>query len=105
MIRLTGLKIPVDEDKSQIKRALIKRLRINERDLLDFKIYKQSIDARKTDMIYFVYSVDVRLSNEDAVLKKLRNDKNVSVTPRMEYEYVKPGQERLAHRPVIAGTG
>ncbi|MDF9408491.1 MAG: ribulose-1,5-biphosphate synthetase [Pelotomaculum sp. PtaB.Bin013] len=105
MIRVAGLKIPVDGNKTQLEQALLKKLGISGQELLDFKIYKQSVDARKAGIIYFVYTVDVKLAKEDAILKKLRNNRDVSVSPRMVYEYVKTGQNILTHRPVIAGTG
>jgi len=105
LIRVTGLKIPVDGDISNLEQALVKKLRFSGQELLDYKIYKQSIDARKAGMIYFVYTVDVKLANEDIALRKLRNDRDISVAPRLEYKYVKTGREKLTHRPVIAGTG
>ena len=65
MIRLTGIKVPITaEQKEAIKSAIIKKLRIAPKELIDYKIFKQSIDARKKDMIYFVYSVDVEVQNE-----------------------------------------
>ncbi|OPY57914.1 MAG: FAD dependent oxidoreductase [Pelotomaculum sp. PtaU1.Bin035] len=105
LVRVTGLKIPVGEKITDLKKALVKKIRIREQDLLDYKIYKQSIDARKAGMIYFVYTVDVKLANEDVALKKLRNNRDISVAPRLEYEYVKTGREKFEHRPVVAGTG
>lgn len=105
MIRVAGLKIPVNRDKSQLRQALLKKLGISSQELLDYKIYKQSVDARKSGIIYFVYTVDVRLANEGVILKKLRDNRDISVSPRMVYEYVKNGQNILTHRPVIAGTG
>jgi len=105
LLRLTGLKIPVTEEEPDLRKYLAKRLKVNEREIVDFKIFKQSIDARKPGMIYFVYTVDVQVAGESALLKKLKNDRDVSVTPTLEYKYVTTGRERLASRPVIAGTG
>jgi len=105
LIRVTGLRIPVEGDISDLKQALVKKLRVSRQELLDYRIYKQSVDARKAGMIYFVYTVDVKLVNEAMVLKKLGKDRDISIAPRLEYKYVKTGREKLAHRPVIAGTG
>lgn len=104
MIRVTGIKLSFDENKSAIKKALLKKLKIREGDLLGYKIFRQSVDARKSQMIYFVYTVDVELRNEQQVLKKI-NDKDVNLTPLLEYRYVKPGEKILNHRPVVVGTG
>jgi len=105
VIRVAGLKMLVDEDKSKLRQALLKKLGISGQELLDYKICRRSVDARKAGKIYFVYTIDVKLANEDLVLKKLRNNRDISVAPRLAYEYVKTGQNKLAYRPVIAGTG
>lgn len=103
MIRLTGIKIPISEEQREaIKKAIITKLRIGPKDLIDFKIFKQSIDARKKDMIYFVYSVDVQVENEKRLVKKV---KGLSQTPDLDYKYVTPGTTPLHNRPIIVGTG
>lgn len=104
MIRVAGLKLSIEEDRSRIKSALLKKLRINERDLLGYKIFKQSIDARKSDTIYFIYTVDAELKNEELFMKRFK-DKDITVTPGMDYEYVQTGPENMKLRPVIVGTG
>lgn len=104
MLRVTGLKLTIDEEVSNLKYAILRKLKIEEKDLIGYRIFKQSIDARKKDMIYFIYTVDVELKNEKIFLKK-NKDKDISVTPAMDYEYVQPGRETMPDRPVIMGTG
>ncbi|MCQ4699312.1 hypothetical protein NE452_18115, partial [Paeniclostridium sordellii] len=55
---------------SKIKKLVLKKLKVNENELLSYKIYKESIDARKKGKIDFVYTVDVELKNEKNILKK-----------------------------------
>lgn len=103
MIRLTGIKVPITaEQKEAIKSAIIKKLRIAPKELIDYKIFKQSIDARKKDMIYFVYSVDVEVQNEKKMLKKI---KGLTLTTGLDYKYVSPGITPLHTPPIIVGTG
>lgn len=104
MIRVAGIKLSVDENKDNIKARVIKKLKIKEQDLLELRIYKQSIDARKSDMIYFVYTVDVRVHNEKSVLQR-NKDKDVSISPKLDYEFVKPGSVSMKYRPIVVGTG
>lgn len=104
MLRITGIKLSLDDEKSQIISKITKKLKVRESDILNYKIFRQSIDARKSQMIYFVYTVDVELHDEQSVLQGIKN-KDVSVTPSMEYCFVKPGHELLNHCPVIVGTG
>ncbi|WP_190259314.1 NAD(P)/FAD-dependent oxidoreductase [Pelotomaculum schinkii] len=104
MIRVYGVKLSIDQDASNLKNSLIKKLKIGEKDLVGYKIFKQSIDARKHDTINFVYTVDVELKQEDSCLKKFKN-KDITIAPDLEYKYVQTGSQPLQHRPVIIGTG
>ncbi len=104
MLRVSGIKLSLDEDKPHIIKKICKKLRVNESDIIGCKIFRQSIDARKSNMIYFVYTVDVELKEEKSVLNRIK-DKDVTITPDMEYKYVKTGDEILNCRPVVAGTG
>lgn len=104
MLRVTNVKLSLNEDKSRIIDKLAKKLKVRKKEIVQYTIFRESVDARKRHMIYFVYTVDVELKDEESVLNKLK-DKDVSVTPPMEYQYVQPGNEVLNHRPVIVGTG
>ncbi|AKL96802.1 FAD dependent oxidoreductase [Clostridium aceticum] len=104
MIRVPDIKLSIDEDASSIKSVIMKKLQINETDLIGYQIYKRSIDARKRDRVDFVYTVDVEVVNEDKVLKRIK-DKKIAVSPDMTYRYVKKGDEKLQHPPVVIGTG
>lgn len=63
MIRLSEIKLPIDHTEDDIKNAIVKTLKIANKDLIAYSIYKQSIDARKEEL-YFVYTVDVKMREE-----------------------------------------
>ncbi|WZL71315.1 NAD(P)/FAD-dependent oxidoreductase [Defluviitalea saccharophila] len=102
MIRLSEIKLPIDHTEDDIKKAILKNLKIEHKDLISYSIYKQSVDARKEDL-YFVYTVDVKIKEEKKILKKSKA--KISLTPDLEYKYVNTGSNKLEHRPVIVGTG
>lgn len=104
MLRVPEIKLTIHEDENTIKEKVIKKLRIKPEDLISYSIYKQSIDARKKDMLYFVYTIDVEVKNEGNVLNRV---KNIQVIKDLEdgYKDVKSGHEVLAHRPLIIGAG
>ncbi|MFZ8428667.1 hypothetical protein ACO1NA_14005, partial [Staphylococcus aureus] len=59
MIRITGLSLPLDAGLPALRAALLRRLRINDTDLLGFSVFKRSYDARKrSSAILFVYIID-----------------------------------------------
>ena len=76
MLRVSNIKLSIDDDKSKIKSSVLKKLKIKESDLQKYFIYKESVDARKRGKIDFVYTVDVIVKNESKLLnKKLKEDK------------------------------
>lgn len=105
MIRVSGIKLDINQDESEVRRALLAKLRLKEKELLEYNIYKRSIDARKRGQIYFAYTVDAVITNEAKTLARLARDKDITSTPDLEYSFVKPGKQKLAHPPVIIGTG
>ena len=105
MIRVRQIKISIDDDSIEsIKAKCSKKLRINESDIKKLSIHDQSIDARHKPNIYFVYTVDVELDNEENILNKVK-DNDVLKTPNEEYIFDITGQDSLKNRPVIVGAG
>lgn len=97
MIRISNIKIDVlNDNKDTIIKKLEKELK---EKVIDYKIVKKSIDARKD--IKYVYTLDVSVKNEEKVLR----NKNVIKTPIEEYKLDLTGTNELKHRPVIIGTG
>lgn len=113
MVRVSNIKIGLERAKNPrdehnaLKDAIIFRLKIKESELVGFRIFKKSVDARKKNEIFYIYTLDVNLSNEKKVLERFRNIKNneISLTPDMSYKWVNRGSERLKYRPVIIGMG
>ncbi|RYD03039.1 hypothetical protein N752_21755 [Desulforamulus aquiferis] len=91
MIRISGIKLAIDRAELEIKERLLARLKIRDNELVDYSIFKRSIDARRREQIFFVYTVDAVVSNEQKVLSRFKEDKDIVVTPNLEYEYVVAG--------------
>jgi len=105
MVRVRQIKIDVlDDNKESLLKATCKKLRINKEDVFDLVIHKQSIDARNKDKIFYVYEVNVKLKNEEEVLKKNKSG-DIFIAPSLKYKFEKKGNEKLKHRPVIVGAG
>lgn len=108
MLRINQLKLKVTHSKEELKDKILKTLRISESDLKEYFIRKQSLDARnKPDLIY-VYTIDVAVTDEKAVLKKLqkkKQDKNIELCTEKTYVFPEMGTGELLHRPVIVGCG
>ncbi|MFZ5944349.1 MAG: NAD(P)/FAD-dependent oxidoreductase [Bacillota bacterium] len=104
MLRITGIKVAiVKNQKEAIEKEILRKLKITRTQLLNYRIFKQSIDARKAEMIYFVYTVDVSVKDQNGTLKNSKGE--VTVTPDLNYKYVQTGSQKIKTRPVIIGTG
>lgn len=104
LLRVSGLKVFIEDDDSSLIDILLKKIRVKRADLLGYKIFKKSVDARKSGLLYFIYTVDVKLKDEDSFLKKAR-DKDISVAPDLDYKYVQSGPVKMKYRPIIVGSG
>ena len=58
MIRVSQIKISIEDPIEKVKELVLAQLKLREEDLLEYRIYKQSIDARRRGKMEFVYTVD-----------------------------------------------
>jgi uncharacterized FAD-dependent dehydrogenase len=105
MLRITELKLPLDHPETAIKTAIIKRLDITADELLTYHIFRQGHDARKRNDISLVYTLDVELKNETALLARKSQDPHLSLTPDTTYHFVTQAPAKFVSRPIVIGTG
>lgn len=105
MLRLKELKLPLDHPEGALEAAVLKRLRISAADLVSLTVFRRGYDARKPSAIELVYTVDLELKNQTAVLKRMARDKLVSVSPDTSYKFAARAPENLGSRPVVIGMG
>jgi len=104
MIRLTEVKLPLDHPESALRAAILKRLGIADGDLREFTVFRRAIDARKQP-ITLIYTLDVEVGDEPALLERLKGERHIARTPDLNYRPVAQAPARLATRPVVIGTG
>jgi uncharacterized FAD-dependent dehydrogenase len=105
VIRLTELRLPLEHTPEELTAAVLRRLTLAPADLLELRIHKRSPDARKKSALQFVYSLDLALRDEAAVLARFRDDTHVRPTPDMSYRFVAQAPQRDFLRPVVVGFG
>ena len=103
MLRLTEIRLPLTHPADHLKAAILKRLGIAASELLDFSIFRCGHDARKKNAIMLVYTVDVAVRNEAALLAQ--NIPHVGPAPDMRYRNVAQAPQDLPERPVVIGSG
>ena len=92
MIRIDNIKVAIGEELT--KKHIAKRAKVAECDILDYKVIKKAIDARKKADVHYVYTVA-------ATTKK----KIIGFSEYIEKKYIFPKGKAPEKRPVIVGTG
>ena len=106
MLRITELKLPLNHADEALAAAIRTRLRITPRDLVRYAIARRAHDARDKADIQLVYSVDVTLRDENAILARFRKDRQVQRTPDTGYRFpVRAPAGWSGPRPVVIGAG
>ena len=108
MIRLTELKIPVQQVNDQTELSMISALlkdkyNIRDVDIIEMSLYKKAIDARKKEQVFYVYSVDLIVKDEQKLVN--RRYPNLSVVTDEHFDPMITGDIQLKHRPVVIGFG
>ncbi len=107
MITISNIKIHIDETKS-VREIVCDYLKINNNDIKTFAIIKESIDARKRDDIYFIYSIKMETEDEDKILQRFENKKVKFTITKVEdkkYQSYKVENLNTQERPIIVGSG
>jgi uncharacterized FAD-dependent dehydrogenase len=106
VIRITELPLPLDYTPEALRQAVVKRLRIRDGDLLELTLFKRSYDARKKNTgILFICIVDVTVTDEAEVLKRLARDRQIGPAPDTTYHTVAKAPATLEERPLVIGFG
>jgi uncharacterized FAD-dependent dehydrogenase len=110
MLRLTEIKLPLDHTPEALAAAAVARLRIPSQELISCAVFRRAHDARKKSAIVLIYSLDVEVKNEAAVLERLAKEGRkggglVLPTPDIDYRFVAHAPENYTKRPLIIGAG
>lgn len=102
-ILLRNLVVPLGTDDSSIPDLLSARLKISSAEIIEWKLLRKGIDARRKGRISFVLTVSVRLADEILFLKRFSSDNDISLIT----ETSPPVFHRIStkERIVVVGTG
>jgi uncharacterized FAD-dependent dehydrogenase len=73
--------------------------------LLGYRARRRGHDARKPGVIAFVYTLDVEVRNEAALLTKFRGSPHIGPAPDETYRYPVQAAAPPITRPVVIGSG
>ncbi|MGL5978593.1 MAG: NAD(P)/FAD-dependent oxidoreductase [Erysipelotrichaceae bacterium] len=99
MWKVSNIKIELQADtEAKLQQEVAKKLGCKPQELLELKIVKKSIDARKKPEIYFNYTVHV------ATKRQGKPKKDVSFIEEKPYQFPIP-QSKPEHPPIVVGFG
>ena len=102
MLRIENLKLPPGADGAALARAAARELRIPAEALGPVRVVRRSVDAREE--VRFVYTVEVPVENEAAVLRRCRSRRVSRTVSGPVYEPPAP-RPAPALPPVVVGAG
>ena len=105
MLRLTNVILPLDHTEADLKAAIFARLKIEADDLVGFTLFRRGYDARRRSAITLVYTLDVEVKEETALLARMSGVPHVGITPDTSYKFVAQAPATLPKRPVVIGFG
>ncbi|WP_019677654.1 NAD(P)/FAD-dependent oxidoreductase [Arsukibacterium perlucidum] len=105
MLRLTEIKLPLNHDENGLTAAILSKLQLTPEQLHSFSVFKRGFDARKKTDIQLIYTLDIEVDNEAALLNTFAKDPHVKPSPDTSYKFVARAPENLTERPVVIGLG
>jgi len=109
VLRLSDIKLPLDHSDDAFTAAIVARLGISVDDVLDYRVFKRSYDARNKARILFVYQLDVELPAALEQRFLAQSLAGVGPSPDTRYRFVAEAPAdfpaRGQQRPIVVGFG
>ena len=108
-IRISNLRLGLDEPESALPAHLARLLGIAEDELRHWRILRKSLDARVKDDLLFVYTAEVALAQDEdrivALARRSSQPVHIEIHEEPAFRMPAPGKQRLEQRPVVIGSG
>ncbi|MEX0676918.1 MAG: NAD(P)-binding protein [Pirellulales bacterium] len=107
-IRLSNIRTGIDEPEAALVSRAAHALEVRTGDIARWRILRKSLDVRDKSQVSYVYSLEVELpERESQIVARARRRNGVSAELYREPPFEMPavGDEPLAERPVIVGSG
>ncbi|HET7561820.1 MAG TPA: hypothetical protein VFJ87_05520 [Rhodanobacteraceae bacterium] len=105
MLRLINLRLPLDHPASALPEAICVRLGIPRETLLKVNVFRRGYDARKRGAITLIYTLDLEVADEAALLARHADTRDLQIAPDTRYHAVARATKQPEHRPLVIGFG
>ncbi len=100
-ISINNIRVSLDDDIDALKHLAAKKLNVTADEIRNFRITKESVDARRKNSISLVYSVLVDIEGN----LKLSDNPDIKIFEEKTEEALANGNIKLIGRPVVIGFG
>jgi uncharacterized FAD-dependent dehydrogenase len=108
-LRISNVRLGVDEPEEALPERLARLLGTSPRAPLHYRLLRKALDARDKHALQFVYTAEVVVADEEAVLarrgRKGRSAVRIDRYHEEPFLLPEPGVEGMPHRPVVVGSG
>ncbi len=109
-LRISNVRLSVDEPEANLPARLARILGVKPEALGRWRILRKSLDARDKDALQFVYTAEVAVPEGEARLAALARRTShpvarIDLYEEEPFEVPRPGSLPLEHRPVVVGSG
>jgi uncharacterized FAD-dependent dehydrogenase len=109
-IRLSNLRVRLEESETDLSQQAARALGVLPGDIRRLRILRMSLDTRRYDSLRRVYSLELELAEEAAVLARFQHKhagRSVVLEAYHEtpFSLPAPGMRPLETRPVVVGSG
>ena len=94
-IRVNNIVLSLDDDISILKKKVSKKLRISIDEIKNFKIIKESLDARNKDNIRLTYAIELEHKNEEK-LSRTQEINTAKIQALQELGYTEINQDNAS---------
>lgn len=103
-LKVSNVRLELGEPEAALPEKLAERLGLEPGAIARWRILRKSLDARRHEDLHFVYAAEVDVPDAEAWLGRAQPVGAELYAPE-RFEWPEPGQEVLAHRPVVVGAG
>lgn len=102
MLRIANLSLALDYTDADLAEQAAKKLKLPAKAIQSVQLVKKSVDARDKGDVHFVITVDVKVRDEQDVLRRLKPGIAERVTPKPAKPLPVPG---FRQPPLVVGAG
>lgn len=102
--RISGLKLPLEYQNSDLAIAAARRLKVKPSDIEHLRLVRRAVDARQ-DEVLFNITIDIEIRSGTRLPRNVSSDRRITIPPPEKRLQPESGIQPLGQSPIIVGAG